>query len=98
MSSDKADTKTLSLRLEVRGRVQGVGYRYFCQRTARKLGVAGSVENKYDGSVEVYVSGPESAVREFVAALEEGPRLAVVERVTRYELEQAPQFEGFDIR
>ena len=48
----------------VRGRVQGVGYRYFAQRAAVSLGLTGYARNLDDGRVEVYAAGPAGKVAE----------------------------------
>ena len=58
----------------VRGRVQGVGYRYFAQRAAESLGVTGYVRNLDDGRVEVYAVGPEKKLSELAGMLHLGPR------------------------
>lgn len=60
-------------RLLVTGRVQGVGYRWACQRLAQALGVTGWVRNRPDGTVEVFVEGRESAVEQLVAWCHTGP-------------------------
>ena len=65
----------------VRGRVQGVGFRWWTARQARTLGLSGSVRNLLDGAVEIHVSGDEDAVSEFKARLGRGPRTARVEAV-----------------
>ncbi|MGH7541808.1 MAG: acylphosphatase [Gemmatimonadota bacterium] len=65
----------------VHGRVQGVGFRWWTTRQARELGLAGTVRNRPDGAVEVFVSGPAAAVQRFRERLEEGPRTAVVRSV-----------------
>ncbi|MBK5096479.1 MAG: acylphosphatase [Gemmatimonadetes bacterium] len=65
----------------VSGRVQGVGYRWWAVRKAQRLGLAGSVRNLPDGSVEIRASGPAAAVQEFVAALHRGPPYASVHSV-----------------
>ena len=57
----------------VRGRVQGVGYRWFAVQSARDLALSGWVRNALDGSVEAAAAGPEDAVAKFLAALERGP-------------------------
>ena len=65
----------------VRGRVQGVGYRYFAQRAAEGLGLSGYARNLDDGRVEVYAAGPERKLSEFAALLYRGPRWADVHGV-----------------
>lgn len=85
-------------RLTVFGVVQGVGFRPFVFRLARRLGLDGWVENAGTG-VEIQVEGPASVVREeFSAALRAGsPPLAVIERL---DLRPAPLegCRGFEIR
>lgn len=63
------------------GRVQGVGFRWWAQRTARSLGLRGWVRNCADGTVEVVLAGPEDAVGHMEARLREGPRSAHVSSV-----------------
>ena len=53
-----------TLHIIVTGQVQGVGFRYFTQRTARDLGVFGVVRNCIDGSVEIYAQGDVDAFAE----------------------------------
>jgi len=65
----------------IRGRVQGVGFRYFAQREAAALGLAGWARNLDDGRVEVYAAGPESKLDELAARLHRGPRWADVRGV-----------------
>jgi acylphosphatase len=65
------------------GVVQGVGFRWFTMRAARRLGLAGWVRNDADGSVEVLVEGSEAAVDRFVEALRSGPEGASVAEVRR---------------
>jgi acylphosphatase len=69
------------LHVVVRGRVQGVGFRYFAQEAARSLDVAGWVRNAADGSVEVEAEGGENALTQLRAALGDGPRGARVESI-----------------
>ncbi|HUK18475.1 MAG TPA: acylphosphatase [Bryobacteraceae bacterium] len=65
----------------VRGRVQGVGYRYFAQHAAESLGLSGYARNLEDGRVEVYATGPEKKLSEFAGMLYRGPRWADVRGV-----------------
>ena len=69
------------MRLEVHGRVQGVGFRWFVREAARRRGIAGWVRNRPDGSVELEVSGSEPSVRELIAVVREGPPGARVDTV-----------------
>lgn len=63
----------------VRGRVQGVGFRWSTTRTAEQLDVRGTVRNRADGAVEVHAEGTEEAIRDLEAWLREGPRAARVD-------------------
>lgn len=63
------------------GRVQGVGYRYFAQRVAVRLGLSGFTKNLRDGRVEVYAIGASAKLAEFRRELERGPRAAEVTEV-----------------
>lgn len=65
----------------VLGDVQGVGYRYFAQRVAVRLGLAGYVKNLRDGRVEAYAIGAPERLSEFRQELERGPRAASVREV-----------------
>ena len=69
------------VRVVVRGRVQGVGFRWFAVQSARTLGLSGWVRNAMDGNVEAAVAGPEDAVAKFLAALEQGPGRGYVSEV-----------------
>jgi len=65
----------------VRGRVQGVGFRYFVERAARELGLAGYVKNLDDGRVETYAVGASLALAELERRLWKGPAYADVRGV-----------------
>jgi acylphosphatase len=65
----------------VKGRVQGVGFRYFVLREARRLQLDGWTSNEADGSVRVVADGPREALDELLDALREGPPSSLVERV-----------------
>ena len=65
----------------VRGRVQGVGFRYFAQRAAAELGLTGYARSLDDGRVEVYAAGPEDKLSQLAGLLYRGPRWADVRAV-----------------
>jgi len=65
----------------VRGRVQGVGFRYFVERAAAELKLAGFVRNLDDGCVEVYAVGPAEKLAELSQRLWKGPRFSDVRGV-----------------
>jgi acylphosphatase len=73
--------ETQAKRFFVSGRVQGVGFRFFAERTASRLGVRGYVRNLYDGRVEVYAIGSAEQMDTLRNALQRGPSMASVDRV-----------------
>lgn len=70
-----------ALRLVVHGRVQGVFFRDSMRREAQRLGIAGWVRNRSDGTVEAVVRGEPTAVDTIVRWAHRGPEHARVERV-----------------
>jgi acylphosphatase len=85
------------MRFVVRGRVQGVGYRYFALREAEALGVAGFARNLADGSVEVVAEADAALLRDLEARLREGPSFAEVASVESEPLAERGA-SGFHIR
>ena len=71
----------MRVHLVVRGRVQGVGFRWFVKEVARGLDLAGWVKNRADGGVEVVAEGGEGSVRSLMQQLREGPPGADVREV-----------------
>ena len=81
----------------IRGRVQGVGYRYFAQRIALRLGVRGWVRNLSNGDVEVHAQADSVTLARFREELERGPSFAAVDEVTE-ETTRADHYSSFEIR
>lgn len=86
-----------SLHAIVHGDVQGVGFRYFVQRRADDMGLAGWVRNRPDGSVEVLVEGNRAALARMLELLGRGPGMANVDRVD-VEWEKETGLKGFAVR
>lgn len=85
-------------RYYVSGMVHGVGYRFFAQRIAERLGVRGYVRNLRDGRVEVYAVGSEASLVALVRELQQGPEAAVVSEVVEEQADFDPRYErGFSI-
>jgi acylphosphatase len=81
----------------VRGRVQGVGFRWFVEREARALGLSGWVRNTYDGSVEVLAMGSQQQLSALRQKLRQGPRAARVDDVEESESHPVPDLKTFRI-
>jgi acylphosphatase len=97
MTSSPDEQQTL--RALVRGRVQGVGFRFFVEAEAAALGLRGFVRNLSNGStVEVVAEGPISDLETLLAALRQGPALAYVERVDVSWAAATGEHDGFRIR
>ena len=86
-----------SLRVHVKGFVQGVGFRDFLALAAQRNRLDGWVRNRSDGSVEALVCGATKAVEDFVAAATQGPRGAKVDHVDLHNSEP-PAEKGFSRR
>ena len=89
-----------AIRLEatVRGRVQGVGYRYFVVMESRRLGLTGWVANESDGSVRLVAEGDEAAIDKLEASLKVGPYGAYVDDVASVRMTATGSFAGFSVR
>ena len=101
MSADPAlerGTGISRLDAVVRGRVQGVGFRYWVVRRARDLGLTGWVANELDGSVRCVAEGPTSALDELEALLRQGPIGAIVDEVRTVRMPATDAFPSFEVR
>jgi acylphosphatase len=87
------------IRIFVAGGVQGVGYRAFLVREAARLGLAGWVRNRRDGTVEAVAAGTPAAVEAVVAAARRGPFAARVDALRQEEadLAEAGDGQGFTV-
>ena len=82
----------------VRGRVQGVGFRYYTAKTAKRHQLTGWVMNLLDGSVEACFEGEAEEVRAMVQWCRRGPDLAQVEELLEQPDDYTGEFADFGIR
>jgi acylphosphatase len=82
----------------VRGRVQGVNFRYFTARRARELGLTGYVRNQWDRTVEIVAEGERAAVEKLLAFIKVGPPYARVQRVDTRWSSYSGQYKRFEVR
>lgn len=92
-----SDPSSEAVRFEIRGRVQGVGFRYTTRSVARELGLVGWVRNLPSGGVEVFAQGTPQALDNFEAFLERGPRGAYVRTLSRVDATFDRRLASFDV-
>ena len=92
-------TQVVTFHFLVRGRVQGVGFRWFVHREAAELGLRGWVRNTDDGHVEIAATGDAESIKEFKAALHKGSRGSRVDSVLEHPLcdEEGDKLKPFEI-
>ncbi len=85
-----------AVKMRIEGHVQGVGYRYYTYRLAKRYGIRGYVKNLPDGSVEVVAEGDGENFERFLKDVARGPHSAIVTNVS---VEDIPPrgFESFEI-
>ncbi len=96
MTSSEQPT-TQARRFLVRGRVQGVGFRWFVEREAHLLGIAGWVRNNPDGTVEVLAMGTRDQLSGLRSRLHQGPRASRVDEVEESEAKPVTGLSAFRI-
>jgi acylphosphatase len=81
--------------IQVYGRVQGVGFRFYTHKKAGELGIKGYVRNQTDGSVYIEATGEAESMKLFTKWCEDGPTWA---HVTKMEKQDIPLFQADDFR
>jgi acylphosphatase len=84
--------------LFIRGRVQGVGYRFFTVRTATDKGLAGWVKNIYGNGVEAVFEGDKAAIEAAVKRCSEGPPFSIISEIDVNWTEEPEGLTGFSVR
>jgi len=98
MASTNDHSHAQARRFVVRGRVQGVGFRWFVEHEAHILQIAGWVRNNPDGSVEVLAMGTREQLAGLHSRLREGPRAARVDDVEQSDTEPIAGLNSFQVR
>jgi len=81
----------------IRGRVQGVSYRYFTRRTALELGLSGWVRNLQGGDVEAVFEGSEQNIRAMLEWCKQGPAASRVDEILVDWEDGTGEFDGFEV-
>lgn|ERR1051325_4668798 len=101
------DARTVNVRGErakemriitVHGKVQGVGYRFFATRVARRMGLKGWIQNMPDGTVAARVEGARTVIDQWLEALREGPRFSHVTSIDQVLMDFSGELRDFDVR
>ncbi|WP_297713666.1 acylphosphatase [Clostridium sp.] len=79
----------------VEGRVQGVGFRFFCTMNTRTLDLTGWVRNMDNGMVEMEVQGEESSIEKFIKNIKKGNHFIRVDELYQKKIETLPQEHTF---
>ncbi|MFL5624877.1 MAG: acylphosphatase [Ktedonobacteraceae bacterium] len=98
MNESSTTGETQELYAMVRGRVQGVGFRYFVVEKAQSLGLRGYARNKSNGDVEVLAQGPRSTLERLLTLLWRGPSAAQVHEVITVWRQPTEHIRGFHVR
>ncbi|MCJ7727152.1 MAG: acylphosphatase [Actinobacteria bacterium] len=85
-------------RVELFGRVQGVGFRYFVESIASKYDISGYVRNTFDRKVEIVCQGEEEDLKQFIDDIKKGPAFSVVTDIKIEEIKDSKKYSIFDIK
>ena len=88
----------IAKRYIVKGRVQGVGFRYFTHSIAMRIGVYGYVKNLFDGSVEVYAIGTLEQLENLKTGIARGPSYSMVDEVIEEDMPVEQGHLSFEVR
>ena len=75
------ENNIVCMHVDVKGYVQGVGFRFFVYNYGLNLGLHGWVRNRFNGQVEVLAEGPRNVLEAFLEKIKEGPQMAQVDDV-----------------
>jgi acylphosphatase len=84
--------------INITGRVQGVGFRYFAQQKAKEMGITGWVKNSVDGSVLIVAQGIEAEIKTFIDYLYIGPTRSRVDKISTCVMQITTVFDSFSVK
>jgi acylphosphatase len=84
--------------LNITGRVQGVGYRYFAALKANEMGITGWVKNAVDGSVIIVAQGIEEEIKTYIDYLYIGPTRSRVDQISKVKFNTLSDFNNFSVK
>lgn len=87
-----------TIKITVKGRVQGVFFRHHTKEIAKKLDLSGYVKNLQNGDVEIVAKGSDGRLKELVEFCKKGPQLAKVGGIKIEYLDSKEEFYNFEIR
>lgn len=93
-----AETNDQAARVIIGGRVQGVGFRYFVYKNARRNGLTGWVRNLKDGNVEAHFEGSEDDIQKVLELCKKGPAGSLVKEFTVSRSDPEGSWSDFDFR
>jgi len=86
-----------TLRVIVKGIVQGVSFRYFTYRVAKQFDIKGNVKNLYNGDVEIYAQAKKEYLDQFLEKIKLGPPAARVDDLQIEEVHEPANYDSFKI-
>jgi acylphosphatase len=84
--------------INISGRVQGVGFRYFAQQKAKEMGITGWVKNSADGGVVIVAQGIEAEIKTFIDYLYIGPNRSHVDKISTCMMQITTVFDSFSVK
>ncbi len=87
-----------NVHIVVKGHVQGIGFRYYVLKHANLLGLDGVVRNLINGDVEIYASGENNIISDFIDIVKKGPALSRVDNVDVCAVSGDLKYSGFEVR
>lgn len=86
-----------SVKVIVKGRVQGVGFRWFTREKARNLGLTGYVRNLPNGNVEIWAEGEQQDINDLIHLLRQGPSWSQVTDLEIDEVQSQGKYDDFNV-